>query len=825
MADLPVIEFIQQRLAESDASLETRKGSAFYDLFVKPQELMLQPLFEALETVLTSQSVRRVESLADPNSFDESLVDDLVANVYIERVSGDYSKTTVRVFYEEPVDREYPALSAEFSSGDLSFFNEQDILISKQEMALQQSGTLFYMDVPVRSQFPGLAYNVAQGAITGFVNDIDAVTVTNLTAAVGGLSRETNLQVLNRAKNSIGVRDLETVKGINSTLLTKFPYLKKVRAIGMGDPEMMRDIIYNTHVGGATDIYVKVPSLTEVTKDFIGVEFDTTRKINRSAAMPVSAKVFSDSAAALGTPYLVSGSVSVKDDFIDTRASTLSADIDPSTGINLTAGAYIKLSVDGGPFEIIKISGSTPAQTRRFEIIGAINAALGVEVAFPAGPTKISLRSPVTGARSRLTFAVPDAPRLDATGILFPEVTGLGYSPLQSTSSVTLYGVSAVTYIEGIDYEVDYLNGKIIQLADSAILCGKTLYDSDQGKGRVIAGRNELEVLSQTAFLQVRVGDMVYVRSSVGIAAGAYTVQEKISGGLLRLLGAFAHGDSVQVEFSVVSNQTLSVSYQHHPLSIDIGHKVLGSDGFSRGVREGRTEFTLKAYPLVVITAIEEIDPDTGELLDNSLRPPSGFGGGGFGEGGFGVSGQSDYRLVVNDPTTRFTVFEDSLIALHPSLLGKSFRVTALAAPEIEQIHDFCRNDLERVTGADILPKCFVPAFVDVAIKVRLKGDSDAAKLTTLQAAASEFIAGLSADSALDASELAAIMEKTGLVESVQIPFLMTARILNTDGSTTIVTSYDLLKVPDGELAKVAANFVTPRIAHFFPGNVSVGEI
>ena len=75
--DLPVITFIQERLAESDAGLETREGSAFYDLFVSPQELMLQPLLTAMETTLIAQSIRRILDQDAPDDFDEESVDAL----------------------------------------------------------------------------------------------------------------------------------------------------------------------------------------------------------------------------------------------------------------------------------------------------------------------------------------------------------------------------------------------------------------------------------------------------------------------------------------------------------------------------------------------------------------------------------------------------------------------------------------------------------------------------------------------------------------------------------------------------------------------------
>ena len=103
MADLPVISFIQERIAESEANggipLETRTGTAFYDLFVIPQELMLQPLVSAMETNLTAQSVSRILATATPDTFDQGLVDDLASNVYISRDQGQLAAGTVRVYY------------------------------------------------------------------------------------------------------------------------------------------------------------------------------------------------------------------------------------------------------------------------------------------------------------------------------------------------------------------------------------------------------------------------------------------------------------------------------------------------------------------------------------------------------------------------------------------------------------------------------------------------------------------------------------------------------------------------------------------------------
>lgn len=229
--DLPVIVFIQERLAESNIALETRNGTAFFDLFVKPQELMLQPMLTAMENILIGQSVRRVLALADPDGYDQTAVDNLVSNVYVYRDQGNYVTTTARAFYAKPIDKQYPAFSAQFSaSGSRNYFNTQDVAITATEMALNISGSLYYFDMTVQSEQPDSSYNLAQGELTTFVNDADAVTVTNLVAAETGAPQEKNTALLTRAQSSIGVRDLETIKGINGILFQTFPYLLEIQS-------------------------------------------------------------------------------------------------------------------------------------------------------------------------------------------------------------------------------------------------------------------------------------------------------------------------------------------------------------------------------------------------------------------------------------------------------------------------------------------------------------------------------------------------------------------------------------------------------------------
>jgi hypothetical protein len=833
MADLPVLTFIQERISEADSTLELRKGTAFYDLFVKPQEFMLQPLITAMETVLTAQSVSRILALSNPDQFDTSLVDDLVSNVYVTRNQGALATTTVRVFYQTPLDKEYAALTAEFDSDSLSFFNSVDVVITATEMQLQIQGNFYYLDFPVQAQATGSAYNldVTQGVT--FINDTDAVSAIFLAPAVGGLAAETNTQVLNRAANSIGVRDLETIKGINGIIQQNFPYVTEIQAIGMGDPEMQRDIIYNAHVGGNTDIYLKTPVYQTVTNNFIGVEYDFTRNLPYSVNLQLTATSFSDPASYLNTPEIVSQTVNVTSNTIPTAGFCVTAHIPAGVGINLSAGQWIKLQVDNGVPVNIKVAGANPASTQRFEVINAINAAVGLTVASEYATDQVLIQSLTVGAGSQLIFYQPDSPRSDGTLLLVPSIATVppatvAYSPPTPGSFV---GIAPIVYIENVDYQIDYTTGQIINLLGS-ILSGRIIAEHpgipDAGAGIITTGSNIISTATVGAFSLVQPGDQFIVDVSTGVTPGTYVVSQKINNQTLKLQNFNPTSNDSAVQYHVISSQVVVVTYQYNPISIDIGPNVILADGVSRGIRPGREDYTITDVAFIDIISIQEIDPITQQGLGIFLNGPGGFGSGGFGLGPFGIGSAGDYQFIVNVPPARFSAWEDALIAFNPSFFGQSFAITYYAADEIASIHSFCTNDGERVTGASVLAKAFIPALVDMTITVRpnpanINTPTNAA-LVTLVSNYINTVTTVPGPNPIQQSVIEQTIIDSGIA-SVQTPFTMTATILNPDGSTTILTSTDEMILPSVTLPSETSNYTTPRITHWYPRNIVINGV
>jgi hypothetical protein len=855
---LPILAFIQAQLAETDPAFDTREGTAFYDLFIIPQQFMLQPLNDFMAERRVGQSVRQM--LLDPTpdiptTFVSTDADDMAGNLYVTRNTGSISSGTVRVEYITPKDLDYPALTAQFTAGTLNFFNSVDVTISASQMALQNDGSFFYVDIPIQAEQAGSAYGVGPGAITAFLNDSDAVLVTNIAATSASLDPQTNTQLLDQTANSIGVRDLETTKGINAILSELFPFLSEIVSIGMGDPEMQRDIVYNIHTGARTDVYLKTPSLTAGSTTINGLVTDTTRKVSYSSHLAVARNLADPTYPAYtGTPSIVVNSEVLKENVIETAASISSVAVPPAIGIDLTGHEWLRLQVDAlGPFQM-KISGAVVNQTQQFEIINAINAAFGIVVVAPGIGGQIAFVSPTIGAGSQIIFLPVVGPVIsseNASQVLF----GISIGSLP----VTILGVTAAVYVNGVDYTVDYANGNIYQTSFTSgtrdpLSVGRQTIVSGQsmipllpasppttGNITVIGGTGYLDDSVSSQFLNdplvhVRPGDQVTIISINGFSAGVvngiplpstYSVSQVVTNQRLRLLGfnPTTTTSANTVSYSIVSQQVVSISYQFNPISIDIGAQVLLADGLSRGVRPGRAAYTITDTPFVIITSIQQVDPDTGELIGSPLIAPGGYGRGGYGQGGYGVGVSGDYNFFVNSPPERYSVFEDSMIIFPEAALSNSYIVNYLWNPELQGIHSITRNDAERVTGADVLVKVFIPCFVDIPIGIR----RDPTNLTTptdanLAVLVQNKVNLTVADTGLKASEINALLEAQG-VSSVLNPFTMTGTVYNPDGTTTILSSEDILTVPTATLPSQTNNFSTARIVHFFPGNITVTEV
>ena len=282
---LPVRDFIIQRVLEYDNTYDVGAGVPTTGLLIDPLSVILQPVIDEISVVQASKSILAILESTDPDSFPEDIVDGLASNVYVDRSPGAIGSDVVRIRFFEP--QAYSAQQGVLifrGPSDQRFTNSEAVSVLVAEMSLNQEGTLYYVDIPVVALEEGDDYNVEPGSISSM--EAEPVGVANLTNLYGvdqGRDRETNTELVDTIKVAVTVRALVTGRGIIVTLTQNFTTIEEIQPIGFGDPEMMRDIVYNTHIGGKSDVYVKNPAFTDADFDVFGVEVDTVRQRSGNA--------------------------------------------------------------------------------------------------------------------------------------------------------------------------------------------------------------------------------------------------------------------------------------------------------------------------------------------------------------------------------------------------------------------------------------------------------------------------------------------------------------------------------------------------------------
>jgi hypothetical protein len=777
---LPVLELITARLKEYDPNFELRPGTAYYETYIKPLMLILQPFQNELEVIKVNQSFRRIVELPDPNSYDEDAVDALAGNVFVDRITGDKAAGMARVYYAEPTDVAFPETAMTFTSaGGQLYNNVVAVSISAADMARNVERDLYYIDVAVAAMDYGEEYNLEEPDMLVQVSDTTALTCTNKNPVIGGLGREKNLDFIKRTKDAIALRDMNTGKGIRAIMFEKFKdTLTELQPIGFMDSEMMRDIVYNTHVGGKIDAYVKTVSIVQNTFDAIGLLVDDTRRIPATTYV----YLFGETWSSLRVPKV---DASDRNPIISSSVSSKNAQFysyaDLVHPVNLSGHERIKITLDDVTRELY-IAGSVPQSTIINEMVRKINSAFGrTAVTIATNPTIISRTNTafvlVDGSNDYLFFDYTDnafqnvavgdsvsvyigdndgvrtvtekisnnvirvnssfvstefqvAYRINRVGtfLKFTATKQISIAPPDTGNSAllpafglnttqTVVGTQPRVYNESVGYNIDYDAGNIRRIIGPEVVAEAT-------SGVVQKGFYFFDLTILNAFRNVQPDDVVSIIAAPGADAliGDYRVRELVNQTCVRLDRPFEVLPTGDVTYiirttEILDGENVAASFDYNPLAIDVGGQVpLDEYGRTRGVRPGREGVTITDSPLLVVLQVELIDPVTREPLDQILESRGGYGRGGYGRGGYGRGVSSEWRLRVLDPVTRFSVWENSIIQINPAYETQSFRVTYLVAPDVPAYQDFADSEVERVLDAHILVKHFIPAVVSANI-------------------------------------------------------------------------------------------------------------
>ena len=241
--EMDVEQFIEARLVQEFPDVNFREGSGVRDLLVKASQLLLDPISREVSLIKQGQSLANPELLAD------SEADSLVANMFVSRSTGGLATGTVRLYFNAPVALNISVSNICYTASGLRFIPTTLQSISAEAMVFNQSGSLYYFDVQVTAESPGVDYNVIAGDVVGITNLNTAVRVTNPNRFEGGIEEETTDELVEKAETSITERSLVVGRGVSARLREQFSSLVHLQVVGHSDSEMERDIITGGDLG------------------------------------------------------------------------------------------------------------------------------------------------------------------------------------------------------------------------------------------------------------------------------------------------------------------------------------------------------------------------------------------------------------------------------------------------------------------------------------------------------------------------------------------------------------------------------------------------
>lgn len=271
--------FLENLLTQQVPEGRFTEGSALRDLVIKSLAFTFGHLQKENATIKSLQSLLTVRNIAttDPD-LDRAAgfaTDAILSNWFITRKSGKFARVVVFAEVTKRQDYVIPGDHKFIYDRDHVFYPDtadttQSIIIRASDLlpVISFDGTVsgYQFSLNVVAARVGADYNVAPGnwkSGTGF--STFASRIFTVTAASGGGGRETTSEVILRANTAIAVRNLINPRSIDATLRERFTNINRMAVVGMGDPEMQRDLkietstAYSLHVGGHYDIYVELP--------------------------------------------------------------------------------------------------------------------------------------------------------------------------------------------------------------------------------------------------------------------------------------------------------------------------------------------------------------------------------------------------------------------------------------------------------------------------------------------------------------------------------------------------------------------------------------
>ncbi len=261
-------------LAFEFPSLDLSRGGVLHTLLLRPAAIYYVNNSDELDAVRDSMSLAKIAQ--DPSLADDDLVDELLSNLNLTRLTGSKATGQLALIMSE---QDTPIVSTDvvFSVNDMEFSPTKRfigvpsagaVVDDSTRQVTQRADGNWEMVVDVQASDNGSDYEIqantrltSDDAISS--NLLDIVAVSNFS---GGSQPETTAELAARAQLGLSAKVLSGRTHIIAALQDRFSSIVDMTIVGMGDPEMQRSRhnIFAFNHGGKVDLYVRTRSIPDL---------------------------------------------------------------------------------------------------------------------------------------------------------------------------------------------------------------------------------------------------------------------------------------------------------------------------------------------------------------------------------------------------------------------------------------------------------------------------------------------------------------------------------------------------------------------------------
>jgi len=255
----PVLQYFGADLFKTDIrsfALDTLRN-VHPDLGVRPDGVIDDTVAKPFSTlafgVAREIMLLRSRQKADPRIHTLQSAQDLMGALFVPLIEGSKAFGKFRFYYTAPISEIIRPESVIIVSNGMRFVPTETQSISAAEMQLNYEDGKYYFDVDTIATTPGSAGKIPPGTSARCPSVTRSIGVENKQLFVGGEDADTVVSYLSRARNYPTQLSFSVARGIKAILSNEFGSgIKRIEVVGMGDPDMLRDIIRGGNFGPAS---------------------------------------------------------------------------------------------------------------------------------------------------------------------------------------------------------------------------------------------------------------------------------------------------------------------------------------------------------------------------------------------------------------------------------------------------------------------------------------------------------------------------------------------------------------------------------------------